>query len=113
MAVREKQDVFDNIKTMSLREFIKFSKGEPNTPPADTPYVNNKGNVVYIKGKRAIILNKDLGRKTTAYFQKVIKVACEALEKGGYVVPVFIQNKKDARRFAQAADRIKVKLGIR
>jgi len=113
LAVREKQEVFGSIKKMSLREFINFSKGEIIEPPADMPYVNINGNIVYIEGKRAIILNKDLGRKTSAYFQKVINVACEALEKGGVIVPIYVRNMKEARRLQRAAERMKAKIRLR
>ena len=112
LAVREKQDVFEKIKTMSLREFVNFSKGDPDKPSADEPYVSINGNIVYIEGRRAIILNKDLGKRNTAYFKKVINVACEALDKGGVIVPVFMRNMKDARRFIRAVNRIKVKLKL-
>ena len=110
LAVREKGDVFDNIKTMSLREFIDFSKGEPDKTHPDMPYVIIKGNIVYINGTRAIILNRNLGRRTSAYFFRVIEVACEALEKGGLIVPIFVKTKKDARRFEWAAERLKAKM---
>ena len=113
LAAREKQDVFDKIKKMSLRDFIRFSKGETKMSHADIPYVISKGNIVYIEGKRAVIINKNLNRETAKYIQKIVKVACEALEKEGYIVPVFIQTKKDARRFAQAAVQLKVKLGMK
>ena len=112
LSVREKQDVFDNIKSMTLREFINYSKGEPKKPDTDAPYIYNKGSVVYIEGKRAVIINKALDRKVSAYINKIVKVACEALEKEGYIVPVFVQTRKDARRFSQAAGRLKIKLGM-
>ena len=101
LAVRQKEEVFDNIKEMSLREFIDFAKGGTKTS-GDIPYIIIKGNVVYINGKRAIIVNKNLGRKTTGYLMKVIHVACEALEKGGLIMPVFMRNKKETLRFKQA-----------
>ena len=110
LAVREKDEVFDNIKNMSVSEFIDFSKGEPDKTHPDMPYVIIKGNIVYINGTRAIILNRNLGRRTSAYFFRVIEVACEALEKGGLIVPIFVKTKKDARRFEWAAERLKAKM---
>ena len=107
LAIRQKQEVFDNIKVMSLREFIDFAKGGRAITARDgmshlKPHINFKGNVVYINGKRAIIINKNLGNKTTKYFLKVIHVACEALEKGGLVMPLFMRNKRETLRFKQA-----------
>jgi len=109
LAVRKKQDVFENIKTMSVREFINFAKGDFIARQSDMPYVIFSGNVVYIQGKRAIILNKNLNRRTTAFFIKVIEVACEALDKGGVIMPVFLRNMRDARRFGHAAEQIKTR----
>ena len=107
LAIRQKQEVFDNIKDMSLREFIDFAKGGRAQTLSDgmvhkKPHIIFKGNVVYINGKRAIIINKNLGNKTTKYFLKVIHVACEALEKGGLVMPLFMRNKRETLRFKQA-----------
>ena len=36
LAVRGKQEVFGNIRNMSVREFVEFSKGEPAKPVVDT-----------------------------------------------------------------------------
>ena len=113
LAIREKQDVFDNIKTMSVREFMNFAKGDFAAPRSDMPYVSFSGNVVYIQGRRAIILSKHLNRRTTAFFVRVIEVACEALEKGGVIMPVFLRNMKEARRFEYATKQIKTRLQMK
>ena len=39
-------------------------------------------------------------------------VYIEAMDKEGFIVPVFVQTRKDARRFSLAADRLKFKLGL-
>ena len=101
-----KEEVFDNIKNMSLREFIDFAKGGGAELSGDMPLVFKKGNVIYIRGKRAIIVNKNLGGRTTNYFMKVIAAACEALEKGGRIMPVFLRNKREEERFNLIYDRI-------
>ena len=102
----QKEEVFDNIKNMTLREFIDFAKGGGNPHSGNLPFVSIKGNVVYIRGKRAIIVNKNLGKKTTDYFMEVVGVACEALEKGGYIMPVFLRSKRETERFSLAYDRV-------
>jgi len=107
---RQKQEVFDNIKTMSLREFIDFAKGEPAKNAEDAPYVNIRGNNVYIEGKLAIILSKNIDKKVRAYFRKVIHAACEALEAEEVILPVRLKNRKEARRFSRIAEQIKVKM---
>ena len=107
LALRQKQEVFDNIKDMSLREFIGFSKGEPAEPAEDVPLVNVRGNTVYINGRLAIILSKNPGKRITAYFKKVIQVACEALEEGEVVLPVRLRSMREARRFTPVIERLK------
>ena len=102
LTVGDKEEVFDKVKNMSLRDFIDFSKGVKPEPSADTPYIVNRGNVIYIRGKRAIIVNKNLGRKTSDYLMKVVGAACEALEKGGIISPVFLRNKREYERFRLA-----------
>ena len=110
LALRQKQDVFDNIKGMSLREFIGYSKGEPEKPADDVPLVRVRGNTVYINGRLAIILSKNPGKRITAYFRKVIQVACEALEEGEVVLPVRLRNMREARRLTPAIERLKAKI---
>ena len=109
---RQKQEVFDNIKAMSVREFIDFAKGEPAKPADDVPYVNIKGNNVYIDGKLAIILSKNIDKRIGLYFKKVIRAACEALEEEEVILPVRLQNRKEARRFGRMAEQLKAKMRI-
>ena len=112
LARRQKQEVFDNIKDMSLREFIGFAKGEPAEPAENAPYVSIRGNTVYINGKLALILSKNPGKRIISYFKKVILVACEALEEGEVVLPIRLHNMKEARRFGRAAEKLKAKMRI-
>jgi hypothetical protein len=104
LEIRQGQDVFEHIKHMSVREFIDYSKGELDIPEIDIPKVTIRGNVVYIKGKRAIIINKNLGKKTTEYFMKVIHAACEAYKEGGVILPVRLRTLKEARKFNPIID---------
>ena len=110
LASREKEEVFENIKNMSVREFANYAKLKPESSAADLPLVEIRGNTVYINGKLTIILSKNPGKRITAYFRKVIKVACEALEKGEVILPVRLHNLKEARRFGRVAERIKQKI---
>jgi len=102
----KKDEVFDNIKNMSVREFKDFAKGGGTPNSGNLPFVSIKGNVAYIRGKRAIIVNKNLGKRITDYFMEVVGVACEALEKGGYIMPVFLRSKNETERFSAAYDRV-------
>ena len=112
LTVRDEQEVFDNLKNMSVRDFKNFSKGGAKPAAADMPFVKNKGSVIYIGGQRAVIINKNLNEHTTAYIQKIVKTACEALENRGVIVPIFVRNMKDGRKFQRAAERLKVKMGL-
>ena len=106
LAVREKEEVFANLKNMSHREFVDFTKGGSTVEADDIPFIEIKGSVVYIEGKRAIIVSKKLGRKTNKYFMKVLQVACSALDKGGRIAPVYLRNKRESERFKRAYGRI-------
>jgi len=110
LAVRAKNEVFDKIKTMSLREFINYSRGEVKKNQKETPYVNIRGNVVYVEGRRALILNKGLRRRTHAFFQEVIETACEALDKGGIISTFFFPTMRDARRFEREVEGIQARI---
>ena len=113
LAAREKQEVFGNIRNMSVREFADFAKGAPVEPVEDAPMVSIRGNTVYIDGKLAIILSQNPGKRITRYFKKVINVACEALEAGEVVLPVRLRSMKEARRFGPEIERLKVKMRTR
>jgi len=107
---RQKQEVFNKIKTMSLREFIDYAKGEPAKTADDTPYVSIRGNNVYVEGKLAIILSKNIDKRVSAYFKKVIRAACEALEAEEVILPVRLNNRKEAKCFSRLAEQLKAKM---
>ena len=113
----QKEEVFGNIKNMSLREFAGFAKKQ-NT--VDDSTVNNrrwtvseKGNSFYVDGKLAIIISSKMDRRAAAYFKKLIHVACETLAEEGVIVPVPVRNMREARRFEAAAGYLKMKMGMR
>ena len=76
------------------------------------PFVKNKGSVIYIQGQRAVIINKNLPVNTAAYIQKIVKTACDALDNRGVIVPIFIRNMKDAKKYQRAAEQLKVRMGF-
>ena len=114
----EKQEVFDNIKNMSLRDFKTFAKGQTvignaaDSPAWDKWIVNIRGNNIYINGKLAIIISSKIERRASAYFKKVIRTACEGLEEEGVILPVLLRDRKEARRFQAAVYRLKEKMGL-
>ena len=110
----EKQEVFDNIKNMSLREFKTFAMGQVVTgdPTGDSWVVTVRGNNIYIDGKLAVIISEKVDRRISSYFKKVIRIACEALEKEGMILPVFLHNRKDVRRFEKVVEQLRAKMAL-
>jgi hypothetical protein len=113
----EKQTVFDNIKNMSVREFVNFAKMtnviDASAVKGGKWVVTEKENSIYIDGKLAIIISSKVSARASAYFKRVIHVACEALRDEGVIFPVQLQNMKDARRFEPAVERLKSELGMK
>ena len=107
-----RQEVFDNIKTMTFREFTVFAKAGREDPAIPVPVVEIRGSTVYIDGKLAIIISKKLDRRLSAYFRKVIRIACEAYEEQGAICPVRLRSLREAIRFEHAAERLKQQMGI-
>ena len=113
----EKQQVFDNIKNMSVREFKTLAKGQTTADhPArkrDKWKINVRGNSVYIDGKLAIILSRKIDPRVSDYFMKVIRVMCEAVEKEKVMLPVLLRNLKEVDRFEPAVERLKAHMGMK
>ena len=113
----EKQTVFDNIKNMSVREFVNFAKMknviDASVVKGGKWVVTEKENSIYINGKLAIIISSKVSARASAYFKRVIHVACDALRDEGVIYPVQLQNMKDARRFEPAVERLKSELGMK
>ena len=111
----EKEEVFGNIKNMSLREFKSFSKGQTmnDTFTGNRWVVTIRGNSIHVNNKLAVITSKKIEPRVSSYFKEVLAIACEALEKEGMIVPVFVRNRRDARRFKEAVYRLKAQMGMK
>jgi len=103
---KQKQEVFDNIKTMSVREFKAFSSTKDEDVTEARSRIHVQGNEVYIGGRRAITLSEDLDRKTCAYFTKVILTAGKAIEEGGIMLPVHLRDMDEVRRLKPAISQL-------
>ena len=113
LAVNQKHDVFDNIKNMSLREFISFAKGSTETEDNSENWeVTIKGNSVYINGKLGIIISKKMDRKAGTYFKKLIRMACDALEAEEVLLAVHVHNFGDIKRLYPRIEKLKKEMGI-
>jgi hypothetical protein len=92
-----KQEVFENIKKMSLRDFITFSKGIPEE--AVRPFVTVQNHGIYIDGLLAVKINKKLDKRSYNYFRKVIRIAGRAMEDGEVILPVRLHSMDEASRY--------------
>ena len=105
LELHEKREVFRNVKDMSLRKFIAYSKGEPaQTPPSKIRVVGNK---LYVGKKLAVTLADELDPKTLAYLTKINVQAGEALEAGEVLFTTRLYDMDELRRFERGAERLK------
>ena len=111
LAMNTGQEVFSNLKTMTVREFASYAKGRSE---ADTPgeyrnrwVITEKGNSYYLNGKLAIIISSKINHRAAEYLKKLIHAASEALEHEGVILPVNLRNMREARRFEGAAEQLK------
>jgi len=112
LKINPREDVFNNLKTMSLMEFINFSRGKTgkNEIEGSTWDVNIQGNSIFVDGKPAIKISNKLDRRVSNYFKRVIHLSCNALSEEGIVLPIFPRNRKEIRRFRPIVDRMVMKM---
>jgi hypothetical protein len=106
----EKKEVFKNVKEMSARQFIAFSKGENEAAPRSK--IRVAGNRVYVGKKLAVTLADELDPKTRNYFIKITSEAGEALEAGEVLFTTRLYDMDELRRFQKAAERVKKELRV-
>jgi hypothetical protein len=112
LALYHKKDVFNNIKAMSLREFISYSRGAAEAPPVPPSKIRVEGNRVFIGDKLAVTLAEELDPKTAAYLADVNVQAGEALEAGEVILPVRLYDIDELRRARPAVERLKKELRV-
>ena len=115
LSKNNKQDVFDNIRNMSVREFIDFAKGPAavDIPPRGRWAVTVRGNAVYINGKLAVIVSNKTDKRISAYFRKVIGIVCETISTQGVILTTPLRNMRDADRLELEIIQLKKRLGMR
>jgi len=110
LEIHEKREVFRNVKTMSLRQFKEYAKGEEEAiQPSKIRVV---GNQVFVGKKLAVTLADELDPKTRAYLAKINVQAGEALESGEMLYITRLYDVSELRRFEQAAERLKKELRV-
>ena len=73
-------------------------------------FVNVKGNSIYVDGHLAVIIGKKTDRRVYEYFREVVHTACEALSAEGFILPVFLRNRREVRRIGPVIEQAKIKM---
>ena len=107
LETNRKNDVFRNIKDMSVREFKVFSKGEAGDEEGKSKRVYIRDGEVYMGGKQVIHISDEIDAKTRSYFKKIIHIAGKALQEGEVMLPVRLYDMEELRRFERAVERLK------
>ena len=102
----QKQNVYDNIKNMSVREFVTFSKSSSRQDIPGSPFVTVRNHRVYVDGRLAVRINRKLDKRAYFYFRKLIRAAGKAMEEGEVILPVRLRNMDEACRFEQASGKL-------
>lgn len=110
---KQRQEVFSNIKSMSVREFVSFAKAKNESAisaAGDRPVVTKRGNAIYIDGRLAIIMSKKMENGISSHFREILDIACDALEAGEVIHAVRLRNRREAKVFAAASERLITKI---
>jgi hypothetical protein len=115
LALYQKKDVFRAVKSMSLRQFISFFRGEALEPlPESVSKV--RGNQIFIEKKLAAVFKEGLDPKTLSYLEDILAEAGEVLyttwlyDTGNLWKPQLGFQRfptDELRRFARVAERFK------
>ena len=110
LAHKPKNEVFDNLLIMSHRDFKVYSRKIEDSAKKKVPYWEIRGNILYIEGKRAAIINRNLGERALDMLIRALEAACMALERDGYILAVHLNSHKEMMHFWAAAKRLKKRI---
>jgi len=105
-----KDQVLFNLMNMSLREFSDFAKTSQEIPASEAPLWEEKGFVFEYQGKRAIIINSELGETVINMMKATTRLGFRALARNGHVIAVHLDNADEFRRFRKIARRARRKM---
>ena len=105
LETHQEQEVFDNIKTMSVREFTDFSKTPAENKTTNSPFVTVRNHRVFVDGRLAVKINRRLDKRSYIFFRKLIREGGRAMEEGEVILPVRLHSMDEAQRFGQAISR--------
>jgi hypothetical protein len=103
---KRKNEVFKNIKNMSVREFKTYSKGGAEEETPKNKKITVRGNEVYIGGKQAITISDELDTRTYSYFKKIILLAGKAMQSGEVILPVLFYDMDELNRCERPIGRL-------
>jgi len=114
LLANKKRVVFNNIKNMTLRDFISFAKGNviEMEETGEKWEVTMRGNSVYINGMLGITISKKLDSRVGEYYKKLIAIASDALEKEGLLMTVRMRNHRDFKRLYPRVEKLIREMGI-
>ena len=107
LETKGKQEVFKNIKDMSVREFKSFSRAGDDDEEDKSKKITVRDNEVYIGKTLAIQISDKLDARTRAYFKKIILIAGEAMHEGEVVLPVRLYDMDELRKFEPVIRKMK------
>ena len=99
--------MFDKLMNMTLRKFKAFAKSIDAKSMEDAVPWEIRGNILYIKGQRAIIINSHLDEKTINILMSSVGIACRSLERKSVVVAVHLRSNREANIFKAKAKRVR------
>jgi hypothetical protein len=102
----EKQEVYDKIKTMSVREFETFSKGNAESSSGARKFVTVRGHRVFVGGRLAVKINRKLDIKSYTFFRKIVRIAGKAMEDGDILLPVRLRDMSEVVRYERASRKL-------
>ena len=103
----DKEEVFSNLKTMSSRKFIDYANHAKAIAINRGSSFEIRGNALYIDGKTAITVNKNMEGKTKDMIMGMFGIICRALEKRGVLTAVHHRNWEEAEQFIAMAKRLR------
>ena len=106
----DKDEVYKNLLNMPHNEFMYYAKSGKSKESGQNLYWENRGNIFYHRGLRAVIVNKSLSKRKTRMLKSAVALAFRALENKGHIVAVHLRNPKEARRFKIEALRIRTEM---
>jgi ADP-dependent phosphofructokinase/glucokinase len=107
----KKREVFKNIKGMSLRAFMEYSRGKKAAAPLSK--IRVAGNKVFIGKKLTVTFADELDHKTRKYLTDINVQVGEALQAGEVLYATRLYDMEELRRFERGAEKMKKEMRVK